>query len=535
MKAPLLLLSLLLSFFGNAQTDFSSQLPLLRIETGGAKIVDEPKIMARLSIIDHADGRGNRPEDTPDGYDGFIGIELRGSSSQQRFPKKGFGLETWDEMGEDVDVGMLGMPSEEDWVLHGPYSDKSLIRNALTYRLAEQMMDYAPRSRLVELFVDGEYRGVYLFTEKIKRDEARVDISRLREEDNSGDQLTGGYLLKFDKFNGNKEEENRSFWFPSVYGSAINSAKSEEVSIQYDYPAPEDITDPQRSYIQRFIREFEERLAGEDFTDPSRGYRPLVDLPSFVDFMLVNELTRNVDGYRLSTWMYKTKDSKGGKLHMGPVWDFNLAFGNANYCNGSRTDGWAYDFNWVCPESSPLLPFWWERMRQDPVFLGMVQDRWRELRNGLLHDDHLDRMVDSLVSEMGGAVDRNFERWPVIGTHVWPNDFVGSSYAEELTHLRGWMHERTAWLDGAIPKLEVPTALNGPLLLSPNPARGSFRMLVDGEVWTEKSRLYDSLGRLVLEGTPGQTEFDVRGLPTGLYFFSVIANATELSAKVFIR
>ena len=526
---------LLLPVLGTAQTDFSSTLPLLLIDTEGREIPDEPKVAARLSVISHDDGTPNRPGDAPTGYDGFIGIELRGSTSQALFPKKGFGFETRDADGEGLDVALLGMPEEEDWVLHGPYSDKSLIRNALTYHLAGEIMDYAPRTRLVELLLNGDYRGVYLLTEKIKRDKNRVDVSKLNEDDNEGDQLTGGYLLKFDKSTGEDPTRNYPLEFPSKYGSAVTAGK--EVRILYDYPDPDEITAPQRRYIQNFIYNFEDRLAGDDFTDPVTGYRPLVDLQSFVDFMIVNEITRNVDGYRLSTWMYKEKDSQGGKLHMGPVWDFNLAFGNADYCEGSSTSGWAYNFNRVCPDDYWVIPFWWARLREDPAFKNLWHERWAELRDGPLSDTRLDVVVDSLVAEMGGAVDRNFARWPVLGTYVWPNPFIGNDYPGEISYLKGWIDDRMDWLDGATQQT-TPVGTSPALLtvaLAPNPTDGTFRLVADPAVAVEHTYLYDGFGRLLLSGLPGQRTFDLSAFPAGMYTLTTLIGGQRHVGRVIKR
>ena len=520
-----------------AQPDFGSRLPLLLIDTEGQEIVDEPKITARLSVIDHSDGTLNRPQDAPTGYDGFIGIELRGSTSQTLFPKKGFGLETRDADGKDLDVALLGLPEEEDWVLHGPYSDKSLLRNALSYHLAGELMDYAPRSRLVELLVNDDYRGVYLLTEKIKRDKERVDVSKLTEDDNSGDQLTGGYLLKLDKTTG--AATDASLLFLSRYGSARTGGK--EVRILYDYPQPDDITDAQRQYITDFVHAFEDRLAGADFTDPVAGYRPLVDLRSFVDFFIVNEVSRNVDGYRLSSWLYKEKDSKGGKLHAGPVWDFNLAFGNADYCAGSSPTGWAFDFNEVCPDDFWQIPFWWERLREDPAFLELWRERWEKLRGegGPLSDAVLETTVDSLAGLLAdGAAERNFDRWPVLGSYVWPNDFVGEDYDSELAYLRGWIDDRMEWLDGATQALTTSTTGVGtalPLVLSPNPSPGTVSLQAPVQARVGEARVYDLLGRPLLTGQVGQRTIDLTGQPPGVYTITVMIDDRPYAGRVVLR
>ena len=163
-----------------------SNLPIILIETNNQGIQDEPKITATMKIIDNGPGNRNQITDPPLGYEGFIGIELRGASSQS-FLKKGYGLETRNEDGSNRNIVLMGMPKENDWVLHGPYSDKSLIRNALAYKLAGAVMPYAPRTQFCELIINGNYRGVYLFTEKIKIDKGRVDLEKLQIDENSGD------------------------------------------------------------------------------------------------------------------------------------------------------------------------------------------------------------------------------------------------------------------------------------------------------------------------------------------------------------
>ena len=523
-----------MSLWLTAQTQpFTSNLPLLFIDTEGQAVPDEPKITARLRIIDNGPGTPNRTSDRANNYDGFIGIELRGSTSQTLFPKKGFGIETRDAEGNDLDVALLGMPEEEDWVLHGPYSDKSLIRNALAYTLAGKVMAYAPRVRLVELFINNDYRGIYLFTEKIKRDKHRIDISKLSEDENEGDDLTGGYVLKLDKTTG--DDPSVPLFFTSRYGSQISGGK--EVRYLYDYPAPEDITQPQRLYIQNFIRDFERSVASRD-PDGADSYRDYIDLQSFVDHMLITEIGRNVDGYRLSTWLYKDKDSRGGRLHMGPVWDYNLAFGNANYCQGERTQGWAYDFNIVCPDDFWFVPFWWRELRQDHVFRNRWRNRWNELRTGPLSDRELERTIDSLVAEIGPAAERNFRRWPVLDTYIWPNQVVSGSYAAEVDYLRNWLLERVNWMDGNIDFLTAtpaPAAV-GLLQLVPNPTAGRFELWGGPELRIAETQVYDGAGRRVRVGGPGQRELDLTGLPGGVYqVMAVTDDRRMLVGRVVLR
>ncbi len=439
----------------------NSNLPIVVINTFGQVIPDEPKIMANMGIIDNGPGQRNFINQAFNSYFGSIGIELRGSSSQDLSDKKPYGVETRNADGSNLNTALLGMPSENDWVFLAPYSDKSLIRDVLAYTLARRIMPWAPRSRFVELIVNGDYKGVYAVLESIKKDNDRVDISTLNPDENSGDDLTGGYILKIDKWTGAFNDG-----FNSPYPPPGNP--NTPIVYQYHYPRPDDISDPQKAYIQQYINNFEQVMASVNYTDPVVGYPSVIDVSSFVDFFLINEITRNVDGYRLSTFMYKNKDSNGGKLRMGPVWDFNIAFGNANYCSGNDTHGWAINFNWVCPTDSWLIPFWWDKLRNDPAFRGQVRSRWQQLRASTFSNTAINGVIDSLAAVVQEGQGRNFQRWPILGQWVWPNAFVGSTYASEINYLKTWLAGRLIWMDNEINGFPVSVRESGGINLSVN-------------------------------------------------------------------
>jgi hypothetical protein len=240
---------LLASLYSMAQVNFtSSNLPIITINTNGQSISDEPKITADMGIIYNGAGEINRMMDPKNNYNGKVGIELRGSTSQS-FPKKPYGFETRDNTGEDLDVSLLGMPKESDWTLNATYNDKSLMRDGLAYILAGSVMEYAPRVRYCELVLNNSYMGIYLLIEKIKRDKSRVDISKMEVTDNSGDALTGGYIIKLDKTTGSN---SRSGWF-SRYKPFTGALKN--TYFQYEYPSVDNITDAQKNYIQNHIHE----------------------------------------------------------------------------------------------------------------------------------------------------------------------------------------------------------------------------------------------------------------------------------------
>lgn len=410
-----------------------NSLPLISIYTQNVAIPDEPKIRATLKITDRGEPL----------FEGPVGIETRGQSSQYFYPKKQYGFETrfTEDFELDVDVALLGLPEEEDWILQAPYGDKSLMRNVLTYSLSEDMGRYASRTRFVNLNLNDQNDGVYVLMERLKRDVNRININELRDVENEGSALTGGYILKIDK----GTDINPSTAFASNHISSLESA----VHFLYETPEPEFITLAQKQYIQNYIHDFEAALLSENFTDDLTGYKAFIELSSFVDFFILTELGNNVDGYRLSTWLTKDRDEK---LKMGPVWDFNLAYGNANYCAGDRFDVWAYRFNERCPGDFYPVPFWWKRLLEDPSFKSAVRDRYTALRSGVLSDGAIASKIESYreLLDSSNNAGYNFTRWPILGEWVWPNFFVGQTYKEEVDYLKDWVLNRTAWLDQQI-------------------------------------------------------------------------------------
>jgi len=474
----------------------SSNLPIVIINTFGQEIVDDPRIVAHMGIIDNGPEQRNFLTDSYNNYDGQISIEIRGSSTQM-FPKKQYALETQDENGNNLNVSLLGLPPENDWILYGPYSDKSLIRNALTYEISRRIDRYASRSSFCELMINGDYRGIYVLMEKIKRDSNRVNIARLEPEHINGDEITGGYILKIDKLAG----ENIDGWYSPYlpYPDAW-----QRIFYQYHYPKPDEITHEQEIYIQDFIGNFENIMASENYADPQTGYSNIIDMDSFVDFVIINEVTKNVDGYRLSSFMYKDRNSRGGQLFMGPVWDFNLAFGNADYYEGWSTEGWQFEFDQ--PDDFSQIPFWWSHIYQDTTFINLLINRWQNLRIDILSETNLFSTIDSMTTYLSEAEKRNFNRWPVLGTYIWPNAFIGQTYDGEVQYLKDWIASRLKWMDKHLPDLMIdtqnqkPPVANSVLLFYnyPNPFN------VTTTIWYKlpeelyvSIKIYDPLGKRV--------------------------------------
>ncbi len=518
----------------------SSNLPIVVINTNGQEIPDEPRIIADMGIIDNGPGTRNLVDDPFNNYSGRISIEIRGSSSQG-FPKLQYALETRDTQGNNNNVSLMGLPKENDWILYAPFSDKSLIRNVMTYHFARRMGRYAPRTRFCELILNDEYQGIYVLTEKIKRDKNRVDIARLDPDDLAGDSLTGGYIFKIDR-----GDEGWHSSFPAYTDPGFHTF------FVYHYPKAGDMMPEQQQYIHDFVETFETVLRNPGYDDPQSGYAKYIDVGSFIDFLISSEFAKNIDSYYLSTFLYKDKDSKGGKLTMGPLWDYNLAYGNVDYSGAFNTEGWQYD---IYDEDGTNIPFWWARLLEDTAFQDQLKCRWQELRQGILHLDSVFHYIDSVADHLEEAQARNFERWPVLGEYVWPNFYVGQTYEDELNYLKSWIGDRVFWLDNHFPGTctaqvtsEKPTDISLPVInLSPNPFTHStlltFDMVNSGKAAiTIKDITGRDIGQYILpELTAGHQTFrwygkdgHGRALPAGCYLISLhLDDCQKAVIKVF--
>lgn len=507
----------------------SSNLPLILIDTYGQEIPDDPKILVGMKIIDNGPGQRNHLTDTPV-YDNHAGIEIRGSSSQM-FPKKSYGFETWDAQGNELETSLLGMPEESDWILNANFSDKTLMRNVLAYQTWINMGYYATRYKFVEVFINYEYKGVYIFSEKIKRDKNRVDISKLQPDNNAGDPLTGGYIVKIDKSTGSGGEG----WISSF--PPPNASSGQYIFFQYEYPKQENITNQQKDYISTYINQFETALDGPQFDDPENGWRKYAIENTFIDYFLVNELSKNVDGLRLSTFIHKERDSKGGKLRMGPVWDYDLAWHNADYCGGDEVTGWAYQF--PCHDDWWQVPFWWGRLLQDTTFQNRLQCRWTYFRSTILSNSSIETYIDSLANLLNESRERNFETWPIIGIYVWPNPQpIPQSWEEEVASLKSWINTRLTWLDENLPGTCYYTGGSAnrrvlPLHVAPNPT--TSLCYVSGLTEQESIQLIEVFNFAGQKVATFHTQYLSPQLSTGIYQLKVTTSLREARLKLIIN
>ncbi len=413
-----------------------SSLPIVDINTNNQAILNDPRIIANISISNPRYTNHQNKSDSVS-FSSSISLEIRGSSSQKRFLKKSFGFELQNKNGSNRNYALMEMPKENDWILYGPYCDKSLIRNVLLFDLVRQMGNYAPRTKFCELKINQEYQGLYVLMEKIKQDSLRVKIPKYKKN-----KKLNGYILKIDKKTGAGGEG----WYSKFENTKSNS---KNVFFQYSYPKASKLTNEHKTQIQTEIDNFEKRLNGEHFIDKNLGYRPLVNVSSFIDFFIANELSHNVDAYRQSTFFFR---DEGGLINAGPVWDFNLSFGNGYDCNKQNSIGFMYDYNTRCEGKRPI-PFWWQRLLEDPWFVDQLLNRWKYLRKNILSEENIFQTIDNHTAQIEEAKNRNFGKWKIEKQKVWPNLVHTKSHEEEIEFLKNWTISRLNWLDDEIPKL----------------------------------------------------------------------------------
>ena len=367
--------------------NLQSNLPVITITTDSLLNAQE-KVTAHMKM---------------EGYDGAIGIKLRGNSSLA-FNQKKYTVETRDADGKELKVGLLGMPAGSDWVLLCPYNDVSMVRDPLAFNLWREMGHWGPRTQMVEVLMDGEYLGIYIFSEAIKRGEGRVEIPKLRKTDTEGTELTGGYILRIDTYN----EDDATF--PSKVPGIGEGIMTSQITWSCIYPKKKNLQPEQLAYIQQYIDETEQAIQSDDFADPQRGYAKYIDVPSFVDYFIHTELSLNADGFKRSAYFYKERqnaDGTGGKLFAGPVWDYNLAYGNCNFCNANKIDAWCFEGGNTQP--TPAL---WQRLLQDPAFRKAVKTRYQSLRKTVLSDKAINTYIDNHAKLVAAAKERHFKEYP---------------------------------------------------------------------------------------------------------------------------
>ena len=530
-KLLLIVFSCIVYAAGIAQDFTSSNLPIIIINTNGQEIIDDPKVMVNMGIIFNGPGYRNNITDAYNHYNGKAGIEIRGQSSQQ-FPMKSYSIELWDDNGKGINKSLFGLPSESDWVLYAPYNDKTLMHNFLAYTISRQMGRWAANCRYAELVLNGEYKGIYVLMEKIKRNSGRVNVSKIGSNDISGDAVTGGYIFSIDK--------EADAWY-SKY-----PAGSSSVQYSYIYPKASSIAQEQKDYIKNYVDGFEDALFSNNYQDKKLGWRKYADEQSFIDYLIVNEVSRNVDGYRLSSFFYKDRNEK---INAGPVWDYDLAFRNANYCDGSKIEGWSWQFNNICPSDFWQVPFWWNKLNADTAFRSNLFCRWTSLRQNILSSQNLYRLIDSISTLTTEARARHFQQWPVLGQYVWPNPSpIPANYEEEISTLKSWIDNRLSWIDnnlsntGACATYPSNVKTSAQIRITPIPVLSNTNIVIQSAISQQAHfRVYDMNGRLLvnylltLSRGDNIYNFDMGTWAKGVYTARLITNSGEIINKRIVK
>lgn len=409
-----------------------SNLPIVKINTWGQLIVGEPRIICDMGVIDNGPGNMNCQNDASNNYQGNISIEERGHASGR---KPQYNFSTVDGAGIDSNVALLGFPQEHDFTLFSLGVDETGIHDVFSYHLANLLHWYSSRTRYVEVIMNGVYQGLYVVLEKVKVDKARVDISKITPLMNAGDELTGGYSFKIDRHNGNAGN-----WWNTTHG----------VEIQNHDPNWMQVTPTQRTYLMDYLNQFENVLWGVNFADPDSGYRKYINVYSFADFFLLNEMAGNIDAYKVSTFFYKDRDSKCGRLSMGPLWDMDYTF----------EMGAAYN-KWVLDHFEPLAGSkkWFGKLLQDPWFKNILHCRWNELRQNEFSTANLHAWIDSTADNIMNANLRDSLLQQV--------PYLPLSLQGRVDTFKNWLTNRLNWMDANIyPATQACNALaNMPMLI----------------------------------------------------------------------
>jgi CotH kinase protein/Lamin Tail Domain/Secretion system C-terminal sorting domain len=412
-----------------AQTVTDSNLPIIIINTdGGGFIPDEPKILGTMKIIYAGPGQRNlmsyQNDITKLNYNGRIGIEVRGSSSQF-LDKKQYGLTT---LGADNvsnnNVSLLSMPAENDWILSGLAFDASYMRDYMAFTLSRKIGQYAPRTQHCELIINGDYRGIYMLVEKIKVDDSRVDIVKIKSTDNEQPDVSGGYIIKADKIAG----VDQTAW------------KMDGTDFVYESPKSTDISSTQKTYIQSIFWSLSNKSWDESIT---YGFPTVIDVRSFVDFMLINELGSNADAYQFSTYFHKDKNAK---LRAGPIWDSNLTYGyDLIHWGLSRSFSNVWQFN----NGDNIGPQFWRNLFGNPTFKCTMAKRWNELTQPgqPLSQESLFALVDETATNLSEASAREHVKWDAgIYTPLYTNWGLDHSLTGQVNFIKSFITQRLNWM-----------------------------------------------------------------------------------------
>ncbi|MEO8351069.1 MAG: CotH kinase family protein, partial [Chthoniobacteraceae bacterium] len=536
----------LTNYNGSGQP-FNSNLPIIVLSSFGVPVDNytsqsgRPHRLTYGVVIDRDPMTGRASVTGPADFQGRGGTHVRGESSAG-FPQRQYSWELWDNENMDKPASILGLPSESDWILYAPWSEKSLMRDFIVFSTMRKLRpnDYmAVRSKFCEVFFHQtpapavaylSYHGVYLLKEKIKVDKDRVNIDKINSLATTQPNITGGYIFRKDK-----DDPGSTTWTTSR-------------GIPLQSQTPDLFNGPQLTYLRNYMNSFETAVNGANFADPALGYAGFIEPDTFIDAQWFVEWTKQVDGYVFSTFFHKPRN---GKVRAGPIWDFNIAIGNANYGTGDTPTGWLYG------SSNGFGELWNPRLHADPAYHLRYWDRYWEMRRGLLATDAIMGEIDAtadylldglstpisnnmppLAPNLENAVMRHYRRHRILGTYQWPNPdgFGGrTTYQSEVDYMKQWLTTRLNWLDD---QNKVGPQIFRPVVFSHtggNVPAGTQLTMAPYAGTPPAGANYPSVGTIYYT-VDGSDPYGSGGVPAGTaYSSAVVLNASQrVQARFFI-
>lgn len=361
-------------------------------------------------------------------------INTRGQSSLT-YPKKQYTVRLIDENEFENPQELLSMPKHDKWVLNGMYSDKSLIRNYLAYKMGRQSMEYAPRTRYVEVYLktdeadtrEDSYHGIYLLTEKIERNQNRIPI-----KNNEAKYRDSSFIAARDKIkSGDDVFETDWNKLEEEYSGSNENKKIRTVYTILD-PNNENLTTDDKNNIQESINDFEYALYSGQFKDLRKGYQNYIDVDSFVKYIMINEITKNIDGGEVSAFFYKDISQK---IKAGPVWDFDRSMGNTPSKEVNDPKGFLM-----------VDRIWYERLFQDEKFVKRHKKTYRDYRRTIWSDENINYMIDEVILEITPSAIKDHNKWF--------NEESNQLFNNEIEKVRDFLITRLQWMDENIDQVK---------------------------------------------------------------------------------
>ena len=410
----------------NSISNFDTRLPIMMLDTHNQRLTKENTTWIDIALIE---------KDKSKSFHNFFDkptlvspatANLRGASSYTLFDKKQYRIKFYKEQmtNKEKEIDLFGMNKNSEWVLNGPFLDKTLVRNKLVYDISKELFEWSPDAKYLELFVDGKYQGIYLAIESIDRSESRLNLNKFG-------LLSGqtAYILKRERLN---SDNNPIDTYGKLQGYTSNQ-------LYIEYPTKNRLTTVQKNWIEKDISRFEKVLYSKDFLDKDEGYHKYIDMDNFVDYFILNEVVMNYDASLLSTYIYKDIND----VLKLTVWDYNNCYDN--FMDKEIT------FDTFILKNG----IWFDRLLKDRAFVDKVVKRYYELRQSNFTKENFLKMITSYNSELGASVDRNFKIW---GYSFNLNMLIGgnrdiTSYEQANVQLYNAIDKRFKFLDENIEDL----------------------------------------------------------------------------------